>query len=370
MTDAPRVTALLVTRDPALRSDLERLAAATGALTETATEVPGALGHWREVPLVLVGTDLARELADRRPPRREGVHVVGREGCGEVELRSALGLGAESVLELPDADSWLVQLLADTSDGGRQRARVVGVAGGSGGVGASTLAAAVAACAGAEHRGPGMSQGSATGLPVVLVDADPMGGGLERVLGLDGPDGTHWGRLAESAGRLGSSSLRGSLPRVGGVGVLGWGPGRRPEVGAAVVRETLDAARRTGRLVVVDLPRYDVPIAREALSRCDDLVVVSGCTLPAVAGAARLLERHLGTLPVHLVVRSGGPGLVADDVAAALGLPLVAELGHQRGLAELVGLGAGPLGRRRGALSRAARGVLAAVVTVPAGSAA
>lgn len=364
MTEAPRAAALLVTRDPALRADLERLAAASGTAIETVAGVSAVLGRWRDAPLVLVEAGLARELAAGRPLRREGVHVVSRARCGEEEFRAALGLGAESVLELPESDAWLVQLLADTSDGGRHRARVVGVVGGSGGVGASTLAAAVAISAAGRGR-RSREPDPAAALPVVLVDADPMGGGLERVLGIDGADATHWGRLAESAGRLGGASLRASLPRVRGVGVLGWGPGRRPEVGGSVVHEALDAARRAGRLVVVDLTRYDVPVAREALSRCDDVVVVSGCTLPDVAGAAHLLEQHLGALPVRLVVRSG-PGLVADDVATALGRPLVAELGHQRGLAELVGLGAGPLGNRHGALSRAARAVLASVLPAPA----
>lgn len=358
MADTSRVPALLVTGDPELRAALERLAAASGTATVSAA-VPEALGRWRDAAVLLVGSDLTGELAAQRPPRRDGVHVVGRDRCGEQVLRGALALGAETVLELPDAESRLVELLADAADGGGHRARVVGVVGGSGGVGASTLAAALALRAASAHPGP--RRPPRGDLPVLLVDADPMGGGLERVLGLDGEEGTHWGRLAESAGRLGSASLRSSLPQAKGVGVLGWGPGRRPEVGTAVVRETLDAAHRAGRLVVVDLPRYDVPIAREALSRCDDLVAVSGSALSAVAAAGHLVERQLGRVPVHLVVRTEGAGLLADDVAAALGLPLCAELGHQRGLAELVGLGAGPLGARRGVVARVADAVLAAV---------
>jgi hypothetical protein len=61
---------------------------------------------------------------------------------------------------------------------------------------------------------------------------------------------------------------------------------------------------------------------------------------------------------VALVARRGG-ALDGDDLAAALDVPLAAEVGHLRRLAEQVDLGLGPAHGRRSSLVRAARQVLA-----------
>ena len=49
------------------------------------------------------------------------------------------------------------------------------------------------------------------------------------------------------------------------------------------------------------------------------------------------------------------------EVSRVLRLPLLATMGDQRGLDELISLGAGPLRSRRGALARAARQTLEAL---------
>ena len=57
-----------------------------------------------------------------------------------------------------------------------------------------------------------------------------------------------------------------------------------------------------------------------------------------------------------------GRGVDHEDLAALTGLPLLAEMTDQRGLAESVDLGLGPVRGRRGPLARAAADVLAQVV--------
>lgn len=357
--------ARVVSGDPDLIAALDRLGAAAGMTPEVVREVSAAGDWWRDAPVVLVGADLAGPLALHDVHRRPDVHVVALGKPPDGAFRDALALGAESVVVLPEADAWVVRTLADASEGLGPPARVVGVVGGSGGVGASTLAAALAsALTGEAARGGGVD----TRLGTVLVDADPLGGGVERLLGLDErerPAGerTDWGRIAETQGRLGAAALRRALPTSDGVGVLGWGSGRRAEVGAAVVRETLDAARRATGTVVVDLSRHPGEMTRELLHRCDDLVVVSGCTLPATAACAQLLTTHATPARTHLVVREQAGGLAAEDVAGALGVPLRAVLGRQKGLDELVGLGVGPAHAGRGPLRRAIRVLLAAITT-------
>ena len=83
-------SALLITRDDALLDDLLRLAAAAGSLLQVAHDSVTALRDWAAAPLVLVGADLAEQMAGQRPPRRPGVHVVGRAPVGDAVFRRAL----------------------------------------------------------------------------------------------------------------------------------------------------------------------------------------------------------------------------------------------------------------------------------------
>ncbi|HEX5769910.1 MAG TPA: septum site-determining protein Ssd, partial [Nocardioidaceae bacterium] len=264
-------------------------------------------------------------------------------------FRAALAVGAESVVELPAAEAWLVETLTDSADGSAGRAVVVGVVGGCGGAGATTFATALAVAAASVVH------------PVTLVDADPLGAGIERVAGIEEP-GSGWASLLESAGRLGSRSLRASLPQREGLAVLGWGGQARGELDPQVVREVASAAQRGSELVVVDLPRYVDRATSELAVRCDHLVVVTPLQLASLAATARVVASVLPLVPRALLV-TRGPTSALDpgDVAEVLGLPLGAAMHDQRGLEEAVELGLGPVRRRRGPLARAAKAVLGQV---------
>ena len=67
---------LFVTRDDSLLEELLRLAAAAGITPEVARDAGAALRCWTAAPLVLVGADLAGEMARLSPPRRAGLHLV------------------------------------------------------------------------------------------------------------------------------------------------------------------------------------------------------------------------------------------------------------------------------------------------------
>lgn len=350
---APTSDVLALTADPALVADLGRLAAAAGAGLDIVADPAEAIPAWSRAPVVLVGPDALPALVETVPPRREGVHVVARDPVPDALFRAALTVGAESVLELPAAGPWLVETLTDTSDGVPGGGGVVGVVGGSGGAGATTFATALATIAASDRPAASDAQ------PVTLVDADPLGPGIEQVAGFDGVAGAGWGPLLQSTGRLGSRSLLTSLPKVGGLAVLGWGTGTRAPLSPAVAREVLSAAQRGSELVVVDLPRYAGPAAEELLRRCDDVVLVTALSLPAVASAAQVAAQVLPrTTRCHLVARGPVSALDPDQVAAALGIPLVAEMDDQRRLGDAVEMGLGPVRERRGPLARAARATL------------
>lgn len=362
---APAVP-LLVTDDATLVADLRRLAAAAGTALDVSADPLEARGRWPSAAVVLVGHDLLPALVIAAPGRRDGVHVVAREPSPDGMFRAALALGAESVVELPAAEGWLVEVLSDTADGANGRAGLVCVVGGCGGAGATTFAAALATAA-ARDASPAEVR------PVTLLDADPLGPGIERVGGLEDAVGATWGPLLESAGRLGSRSLRAALPQRNRLAVLGWGRGARVALEPQVVREVVSAAQRGSSLVVADLPRYLDPAVEELLRRCDHLVVVTTLTSPAVASAAQLVAQVLPVVPrAHLVARGPVSALDAEEVAQALGMPLAAAMTDQRRLSESVELGLGPLQSRRGPLARAARETLARVAapSLPAAGAA
>ena len=315
---------LLVTADPLLRDELTRLAAAAG-----------------------VGADLAAALCRAGPGRREAVQIVSWASAPDELFRLALALGAESVVELPSGAAWLSSVLSDAGDGGRPRGMVVGVTSGSGGAGATTFACALAQLA-ARHG------------PALALDADPLGPGLDRVLGMEERTGIHWDDLLTTAGRLGARALREAVPRLGDLGVLTWSPGGVRLLPVEPAREVLAAARRGHDTVVVDLPRAADPVATELADRCDRVLVVVSASVTGVASAARWVARFPEVSRLRLVVR--GSGADPDFVARAVGLPVAASMTDQRGLEEAIDLGLGPIRSRRGPLGRAATTVLGQLV--------
>ncbi len=343
---------LLVTADPAFRDDLLRLAAAAGVTPDVAATPADALRHWASAPLVLVGADLAGPLAELAPGRRDAVHLVCWGRAADDLFRVALALGAQDVTELPRAEAWVVEALTDVGDRARAPGLVVGVVGGSGGAGATTLACALGQTA--ARRGD-----------AVVLDCDPLGPGADTVLGLDGVDGFRWDALCQTTGRFSARALREALPRRDSLGVLTWHPGSAVGLQAFAVREALSAARRGHATVVVDLPRATDLLVEEVAARCDVLLVVVVPTVAGVASAVRLAERLADRASARVVLR--GQGLDEREVARATRLAVLDVVPHQRALAESVDLGLGPVRSRRGSLGRTCSRLLDACAVVAHG---
>jgi secretion/DNA translocation related CpaE-like protein len=334
---------LLISSDPLLVADVQRLSAAAGVVPEVVRDPAHALRWWSSAPVVLVGADCAGALASASPPRRPRAFVLARSPVGDGLFRDALGVGAETVAGLPESETWLVELLTDVGDGGAEPGVTIGVLGGSGGAGATVFAAALAQVA-ADVR------------PTLLVDADPIGAGIDRVLGLESADGIRWDSMLQTTGRLSSRSLREALPRAGALSVLTWPPDRPASLQAFAMREVLSAGRRGFEVVVIDLPRHHDAVVEETITRCDHVVLVSTLTVPGVTSAARVAARLPEFTPErHLVTRGGRTGVTPESVSRLLRMPLLAAMGDQRGLDEAIDLGAGPARSRRGTLARAAR---------------
>ena len=158
---------------------------------------------------------------------------------------------------------------------------VVGVVGGSGGVGASAFAAVLAIRAGA-----------------VLVDLDVTGGGVDVLLGLEREPGARWSGLQLAGGRLDPVALRAGVPHVGSCAVLA---ADVADLDPEAVGQVLQAAAASGP-VVVDLPRASCAVRAVALLRCDLVVVLARADVSGLVAAHALVDA-LPELPLGVVVR-------------------------------------------------------------------
>lgn len=353
---------LVMCSDAELLDSILRLAAAAGCELHRTVDPAQARRHWPDAPLVLLDAAAARQCADGRLPRRGGVVVAVRGEPAPAVWQQAVAVGAEHVVSLPQAESWLVAALAEAAEGGRRNGAVVAVVGGRGGAGASVLAAAVSVTA--------VRDGERT----LLVDCDPLGGGLDLVLGAEDLGGLRWPALTVGSGRVAASALHAALPTpvVGGhdEGRLAVLSCDRATHGLppAAVEAVVDAGRRGGEIVVCDLPRYPTDAAVAALAAADLTVLVVPADVRSAAAGARVagvIAAH--TSSVQLVVRGPSPGgIEADEVARAIGLPLLTTMRPEPGLAGALEKGVAP-GRPRGPLAGAARAVLTALCSTPPG---
>jgi secretion/DNA translocation related CpaE-like protein len=330
---------LLATNDPDLLDDLLRLAATAGVEVDVAVDPVGVRTRWSAAPLVVLGLDLAASSLITESPSRVGVLLVCRGSPAEGSLARASGLAADGVFALPQAEGQLVERLA-TCAGTDVAARVVGVLGGCGGAGASVLACALALTAVRRNE------------PALLLDFDAVGGGLDLLLGVVDEGGLRWPDLAGVSGRLAGAALRAALPAVQGVSVLSYGRQGCAEPGSDAICAVVEAGRRGGGVIVIDMPRYP-PAAALAVGLADELIMVVPADVRAVSSAVRVTERVTAAARnVGVVVRRPAAStLSAHSVAEVVSLPLLGETRAEPGLAALLCSGRPLRLRRRGPLS-------------------
>jgi secretion/DNA translocation related CpaE-like protein len=325
---------LVITEDHDLLDDLLRVAAAAGAELDVAHVPAHARPYWNRAPLVVVGGDVADALAATGPPPRPRVFLATHASEDPDTWRKCVAVGAQGVLELPAAERQLVDEFADAVEPPARPGSVVCVTGGRGGAGASVLAGALALAASRQR------------VRTLLVDADPLGGGLDLLLGQEESDGARWSDLVAREGRVSHTALQAALPSFAGLTLLSFHRGEADPIPAEAMRSVLEAGRRGFDLVVVDLPRHLDQAAVEALGRAATTLLVVTADVRGVLAAAQVLTGLRGhTGEVRAVVRSG---VLNDDVGAtSLGVPYGGSLPDQPRLAAALDRGdVPPLGRR------------------------
>ncbi|BBX00150.1 AAA family ATPase [Mycolicibacterium moriokaense] len=345
--------------DPDLRDDVDRISAAAGVQVVHASE-PSGRSAWTGAGAVLLDREAAHRCARRGLPRRGRVILLTQAQPGSAEFQAAIAVGAQHVLVLPAHEGELMAELSEAaedalSDG--RRGPVVAVLAGRGGAGASVFAAALA-------------QKASDATDALLIDADPWSGGIDLLLGIEADPGLRWHDLTLQGGRLHYAALRDSLPRHRGVSVLSGGRGDGG-IEAAPLGAVIDAGSRGGATVVCDVPRAATPATETALESADLVIVVTPADVRSCA-ATEGVARWVSTVNpnVGVVVRGPAPGgLRSRDVAAIVGLPLLAAMRPQPGIAAALDRGGLQLSRRS-PLATAARRVMAVLQQHPAAGAA
>lgn len=344
--------------DETLLDHLLTLAAAAGCDLERVPDAAAARLRWPTAPLVLLDPAAVVECTRESFPRRAAVIAVANDPEPPELWKQAMEVGAEQVITVPGSDAWLVSAFADAAEGPPSNTgKVLAVLGARGGAGASVFAVAVSLTA--------LGKGDNT----LLIDCDPRGGGLDLVLGAENEAGLRWPDMQLSAGRVAASSLHLALPtrRKGGARMTllsgaRKGEGPAPDAVAAVV----EAGRRTGEIVVCDVPRQLDMAAWAAIDRCDLAVIVTPAEVRATLTAERLANelKARGVSP-QLIVRGPAPGgLQSADVTNAAKVPALATMKPEPRLA--VSLDRGVFHPRdNGPLATAASATLTALADRP-----
>ena len=362
----PATPPLLITADAELTEDVLRLAAVSGCELDRATDPLSVGDRWRTAPLVVLDGPSAEAGAESGLPRRPGVLILARAPSDEL-YRSAFRIGADQEICLPSDEDHLIELFAEVVDRAAPRSgRVLAVVGGCGGAGASVLATAVAVTA------------ARRGERSLLVDCDPLGGGLDLAVGAERTGGARWSGLDVSGGRVAASALHEALPQhrigSGSMTVLacdrdGPSSGLTPQAMHAVIA----AGRRAGETVVCDLPRGLSESAVAGLRQADLTLVVVPAEVRACAAAARLVAaiRDSSAGPLRLVVRGpAASGLRMADVGRAVGIDVLAAVRAQPGLSTALDRGGfcAVRNQQRRAVEQTAREVLSALESTVVGA--
>lgn len=347
------------------RAAVQCLRSIAAVTDQTFVESVAPVGRidWESADLVVVDAAAALACAARLP--RRGRVVLVSDGVPTLaDWQAATAVGADRVVGIPDDEAVLVAVFGERGTRSVADGAVVVVTGGAGGAGASSLAAAVALEAG-RPRGTGAS------VPwTLLVDADPLGGGLDLLLGIESDPGLRWSGLAVEGGRVSADALRAALPARGnGVSVLACGRGNAggddgpsPAAAGAVV----EAGRSAGGLVVCDVPRHPSAVGDCLLDAADLVVVVVPATLRGGLAAERALARISERNPNQgIVIRGPAPGgLRGTDLAGRLGVPLLAAVRPEPRIDAMLERGGLDLGRRS-PLAAGARAVLDVLAARP-----
>lgn len=312
------------------------------ALRSDSTELIDAV----RTVLAVAGLPLAIYPQQAPPPSQAGLVLDGGEEAdpswrhaGMKYARVTTRTRGNSALTLPeDAEDLLLLARAANQD---RRARVIGVIGARGGVGASALAAVLARVS------------VRATLATALVDGGD-GAPVDVLLNLEHEPGLRWADVG-GAGGIDPAELASALPVWSGVRVLC--ADHRPAPLSGHADDAVLALAHAHDVVVMDLPRHALR-AGLAARWCDVLLLVTTSDVASVSAARSLTSTSTGE-DIRLVVR--GPvrdGLTPAEIADACEVPIAVTMRPERSLTASLARGLAPGDSSRGPLRRHARALV------------
>lgn len=309
---------LIACTDPVLVPEAAHAAAATRREVIHVTDPRDLSRYAPDATAVIVDSSTAAHIA--ATGRQSRIYYAAPEP-GPIDYEAALRSRAEQAFILPAESTQLLQALArDTEHKQKHAALRIGVVGASGGVGASTLAAAIARCASAQH-------GTA-----LLIDAISYSGGLDLLMGLESAPGARWPDVSLGTGVIDAHDLISALPNTSdGITVLSAARSTvetpfRLEPDA--VERMVTAAGQGFDVIVVDSPATGIP------HTLDLAVVVCAAEVRSSAAATEIcaeLKSRGASFTVALRHR-GWSGLSARDIEKITGSDVAAEIPHLKAL--------------------------------------
>lgn len=310
---------LIAITDPLLHPEATHAAAATGCDVQSCTDPRDIARFAARARTILVDASTAAHVGACRP---SAPVIFLAPDPGPIDYEAALSCHADAAFIVPAQAGELLAALGRDGDGRAEGVRAPGalaVVGAVGGVGTSTLAAALAREL----------------APSVLVDGKPAGGGIDLLLGLEEQPGVRWPDLRLGAGVVDAADIVAALPEThDGVAVLSGARSSVPWTFEDSAIETVDQALRGTRPVVID---GAVPETAECA------VVVTAAEVRAAAAAVGLVaDLAARGIPYAVVLRHRGwSSLEARDIERMLHADILCELPTVRRLArevELAGL--------------------------------
>lgn len=315
---------LIAVADEVARPEAAHAAAVTGVEVVTAEDPRDIARLAPRARAVLVCAATAAHVAALG--RRTGLFLVAADP-GPIDYEAGLRCHAEQAFVLPSQAPELLTALGNKHTQIKPtRHKTIAVTGACGGVGASTLAAALA-----RHAAPS-----------VLVDGIHGSGGLDLLMGLETVNGARWPDLQLGGGGVDAGNLVQALPAThDGVAVLSAARAGMADPFTLTldsVDRVLGSLRTRDGLTIVDVPRGVIPGAT------DHVVVLTAAEVrPVAAAAAMVAQLHADSVPYQLVVRHRGwSGLGVEDVERICHADVSAEIPLIRTLPKSTELGGLP----------------------------
>lgn len=323
---------LIAVTDPLVLPEATHAAAATGREVAACDDPRDIARHAARAGAIVADASTASHIGALRPAAP--VYFLAPDP-GPIDFEAALRAQAARAFLVPaEADDLVGALGANAATPGPRVSAADGlclaVVGAAGGVGTSTLAAALARAA--QRSGMRHHAGAEAPQATALIDAAPAAGGLDLLLGIEDAPGARWPDLSLGSGSVDAADVRRALPTTtDGIAVLS---GARATVAepfalSEPALESVASALRGDGLVVVD---GVVPAA------ADHAVIVTAAEVRSAAAAAQWTHR-LGAdgVPASVVVRHRGwSSLAVEDVERVVHADVVAELPTVRGLPRAV----------------------------------